>query len=183
MNSEPSPPCPCRHLLLTLWLPLLYRSMSIQWDHQSRIRRNLRDSSLPSRRLSLPKRPTPNTQLSRQPVSVLKSHAMMSLDIGSLRRREWRTQSHVSSDQGTHQVRSLRIIVHQRWRNNNAWAGTWQSWIHVNLTFYDPRRLDPKTVSWLKSNMDPIFGYPNIVRFSWQTCKTLLETSGKTVRW
>ncbi|KAG0002447.1 Ribonuclease H2 subunit A [Entomortierella chlamydospora] len=42
---------------------------------------------------------------------------------------------------------------------------------------------DPKTVSWLKSNMDPIFGYPNIVRFSWQTCKTLLETSGKTVRW
>ncbi|KAF9354727.1 DNA replication licensing factor mcm8 [Mortierella sp. AD094] len=42
---------------------------------------------------------------------------------------------------------------------------------------------DPKTVSWLKSNMDPIFGYPNIVRFSWQTCKTLLDTSGKTVRW
>ncbi|KAF9432817.1 DNA replication licensing factor mcm8 [Entomortierella beljakovae] len=42
---------------------------------------------------------------------------------------------------------------------------------------------DPKTVAWLKANMDPIFGYPNIVRFSWQTCKTLLETSGKTVRW
>lgn len=42
---------------------------------------------------------------------------------------------------------------------------------------------DPKTVSWLKASMDPIFGYPNIVRFSWATCKTLLETSGKTVRW
>ncbi|GJJ68591.1 ribonuclease H2 subunit A [Entomortierella parvispora] len=42
---------------------------------------------------------------------------------------------------------------------------------------------DPKTVSWLKANIDPIFGYPNIVRFSWATCKTLLETSGKTVRW
>ncbi|KAI1316076.1 Ribonuclease H2 subunit A [Mortierella claussenii] len=42
---------------------------------------------------------------------------------------------------------------------------------------------DPKTVAWLKSSMDPIFGYPNIVRFSWQTCKTLLEASGKTVRW
>ncbi|KAF9951921.1 DNA replication licensing factor mcm8 [Mortierella alpina] len=42
---------------------------------------------------------------------------------------------------------------------------------------------DPKTVSWLKSSMDPVFGYPNIVRFSWATCKTLLETSGKTVRW
>ncbi|KAF9557028.1 DNA replication licensing factor mcm8 [Mortierella alpina] len=42
---------------------------------------------------------------------------------------------------------------------------------------------DPKTVSWLKASMDPIFGYPNIVRFSWATCKSLLETSGKTVRW
>ncbi|KAI9239818.1 MAG: ribonuclease H-like domain-containing protein [Podila humilis] len=42
---------------------------------------------------------------------------------------------------------------------------------------------DPKTVSWLKKNMDPVFGYPNIVRFSWGTCKTLLETSGKPVRW
>ncbi|KAF9100773.1 Ribonuclease H2 subunit A [Mortierella sp. GBA35] len=42
---------------------------------------------------------------------------------------------------------------------------------------------DPKTKSWLKSNMDPIFGYPNIIRFSWQTCKTLLDESGKTVRW
>ncbi|KAF9577251.1 Ribonuclease H2 subunit A [Lunasporangiospora selenospora] len=42
---------------------------------------------------------------------------------------------------------------------------------------------DPKTVAWLKKNMDPIFGYPNIVRFSWATCKTLLETSGKPVSW
>ncbi|KAF9932708.1 Ribonuclease H2 subunit A [Linnemannia zychae] len=42
---------------------------------------------------------------------------------------------------------------------------------------------DPKTKSWLKENMDPIFGYPNIVRFSWATCKTSLDESGKTVRW
>ncbi|KAG0046936.1 Ribonuclease H2 subunit A [Gryganskiella cystojenkinii] len=42
---------------------------------------------------------------------------------------------------------------------------------------------DPKTVAWLKKNIDPIFGYPNIVRFSWATCKTLLETSGTAVRW
>ncbi|KAF9193575.1 Ribonuclease H2 subunit A [Haplosporangium sp. Z 767] len=42
---------------------------------------------------------------------------------------------------------------------------------------------DPKTKAWLRSNMDPIFGYPNIVRFSWETCKTLLETSGTSVRW
>ncbi|KAF9975032.1 Ribonuclease H2 subunit A [Actinomortierella ambigua] len=42
---------------------------------------------------------------------------------------------------------------------------------------------DPKTVQWLKKNMDPIFGYPNIVRFSWGTCKTLLDAHGTAVRW
>ncbi|KAF9162216.1 Ribonuclease H2 subunit A [Actinomortierella ambigua] len=41
----------------------------------------------------------------------------------------------------------------------------------------------PKTVQWLKKNMDPVFGYPNIVRFSWGTCKTLLDASGTAVRW
>jgi len=54
---------------------------------------------------------------------------------------------------------------------------------NANTTFTLQTIVDPKTVSWLKANIDPIFGYPNIVRFSWATCKTLLETSGKTVRW
>ncbi|CEH16147.1 ribonuclease h2 subunit a [Ceraceosorus bombacis] len=34
---------------------------------------------------------------------------------------------------------------------------------------------DPKTVAFLNRTMDPVFGYPGIVRFSWATVKTLME--------
>lgn len=35
---------------------------------------------------------------------------------------------------------------------------------------------DPKTKVWLKQSQMPLFGWPTeIVRFSWQTCKTLLD--------
>lgn len=33
---------------------------------------------------------------------------------------------------------------------------------------------DPKTKSWLRQNMDPFYGFPETVRHSWQTVKTLL---------
>lgn len=36
--------------------------------------------------------------------------------------------------------------------------------------------IDPITCKWLKYSMDPIFGWPyEIVRYSWQTAKDLLE--------
>ncbi|CAD7697566.1 unnamed protein product [Ostreobium quekettii] len=42
---------------------------------------------------------------------------------------------------------------------------------------------DPTTKAWLRNNLDPVFGYPNAVRFSWQTCERLLESEGTTVLW
>ncbi|ORX95772.1 hypothetical protein K493DRAFT_260242 [Basidiobolus meristosporus CBS 931.73] len=42
---------------------------------------------------------------------------------------------------------------------------------------------DPKTVAWLQSNLDPVFGYPNIIRFSWSTCSRLLDSEGVKVAW
>ncbi|OLL26023.1 Ribonuclease H2 subunit A [Neolecta irregularis DAH-3] len=35
---------------------------------------------------------------------------------------------------------------------------------------------DPKTVAWLKENMDPVFGWDDQVRYSWGTAKQLLDT-------
>jgi ribonuclease H2 subunit A len=32
---------------------------------------------------------------------------------------------------------------------------------------------DPKTIEWLQKNWDVVFGYPNIVRFSWSTFDTI----------
>ncbi|KAF9066626.1 ribonuclease H2 subunit A [Rhodocollybia butyracea] len=42
---------------------------------------------------------------------------------------------------------------------------------------------DPKTQAWLKTGLDPIFGFPKVVRFSWTTVKILLEKEGHAVQW
>ena len=31
--------------------------------------------------------------------------------------------------------------------------------------------------------MDPVFGFPGLVRFSWKTCTTLLDTTGSKLEW
>ncbi len=34
---------------------------------------------------------------------------------------------------------------------------------------------DPITKDWLAAHGDPVFGFPNIVRFSWGTCTPMLD--------
>ena len=36
---------------------------------------------------------------------------------------------------------------------------------------------------WLKSAVDPVFGFPKLVRFSWTTVKTLLDKEAAAVKW
>ncbi|KAF5341992.1 hypothetical protein D9611_001530 [Ephemerocybe angulata] len=42
---------------------------------------------------------------------------------------------------------------------------------------------DPNTVKWLKGAIDPIFGFPKLVRFSWTTVKVLLDKQAAAVKW
>ncbi|KAL0061918.1 hypothetical protein AAF712_011202 [Marasmius tenuissimus] len=42
---------------------------------------------------------------------------------------------------------------------------------------------DPKTQAWLKDSLEPTFGFPKVVRFSWTTVKVLLEKEGHQVQW
>ena len=42
---------------------------------------------------------------------------------------------------------------------------------------------DPKTTTWLSENLDPLFGFPDIIRFSWSTCDKLIESKGTSVTW
>lgn len=42
---------------------------------------------------------------------------------------------------------------------------------------------DPRTVAYLKENLDPVFGYKGIVRFSWATVKVLLDKQAVECRW
>jgi ribonuclease H2 subunit A len=42
---------------------------------------------------------------------------------------------------------------------------------------------DPVTKQWLEKNVSPIFGYPSMVRFSWSTCTTIMDTQCVDVLW
>jgi len=42
---------------------------------------------------------------------------------------------------------------------------------------------DPLTVAWLKKNMDPVFGYGSVVRFSWSSCDRILQDRAVAVEW
>lgn len=43
---------------------------------------------------------------------------------------------------------------------------------------------DPTTKKWLTENFDPVFGYPNIVRFSWSTTKNNMKAKGAyPIKW
>ncbi|XP_028679191.1 ribonuclease H2 subunit A [Erpetoichthys calabaricus] len=42
---------------------------------------------------------------------------------------------------------------------------------------------DPKTKEWLAKYMDPVFGYPQFVRFSWSTAQSILDSKAVPVHW
>ncbi|XP_053211040.1 ribonuclease H2 subunit A-like [Panonychus citri] len=42
---------------------------------------------------------------------------------------------------------------------------------------------DPKTKAFLQKNMDPVFGYPSFVRFSWSTADSILESKAIECEW
>lgn len=42
---------------------------------------------------------------------------------------------------------------------------------------------DPKTKEWLTKHLDPVFGYPQFVRFSWSTAQTILDSKAAPVLW
>lgn len=42
---------------------------------------------------------------------------------------------------------------------------------------------DQTTKRWLREHMDPVFGFPGLVRFSWKTSHTLLENNGSKLDW
>ncbi|XP_025018071.1 ribonuclease H2 subunit A isoform X2 [Tetranychus urticae] len=42
---------------------------------------------------------------------------------------------------------------------------------------------DPKTKAFLQNNLDPVFGFPSFVRFSWSTANEILESKAIECEW
>ncbi|KAJ1570067.1 Ribonuclease H2 subunit A [Nowakowskiella sp. JEL0078] len=53
----------------------------------------------------------------------------------------------------------------------------------INRDFGSGYPSDPNTTSWLKKNCDNIFGFPQLIRFSWSTTEKLLEKLAIPVKW
>nr|XP_014342782.1 PREDICTED: ribonuclease H2 subunit A [Latimeria chalumnae] len=53
----------------------------------------------------------------------------------------------------------------------------------INLEYGSGYPNDPKTKEWLAKYLDPVFGYPQFVRFSWSTAQTILDSKAAPVHW
>ena len=42
---------------------------------------------------------------------------------------------------------------------------------------------DANTKKWLRTNIDPIFGFPSVIRFSWKTTTALLDDNAVPAVW
>lgn len=64
-----------------------------------------------------------------------------------------------------------------------------QSWVYeeknkeFSREFGSGYTSDPITRIFLKNSFDKVFGYPNIVRFSWETAKQMIKVEGYKVQW
>eukprot|EP00002_Diphylleia_rotans_P040319 TRINITY_DN9528_c0_g1_i2.p1 TRINITY_DN9528_c0_g1~~TRINITY_DN9528_c0_g1_i2.p1 ORF type:complete len:295 (+),score=53.93 TRINITY_DN9528_c0_g1_i2:83-967(+) len=58
-----------------------------------------------------------------------------------------------------------------------------ESGIKIDDNFGSGYPSDPATVRWLQGNIDPVFGFPSLIRFSWQTCDRILEKDCVSVTW
>ncbi|XP_061083308.1 ribonuclease H2 subunit A [Conger conger] len=64
----------------------------------------------------------------------------------------------------------------------NSWKFV-EDLVDVDLKYGSGYPNDPKTKSWLQKYLDPVFGYPQFVRFSWSTTRTLLDDKAVAVHW
>lgn len=42
---------------------------------------------------------------------------------------------------------------------------------------------DPNTQQWLRNNVDQVFGFPSVLRFSWKTAEVILHKAAVDVHW
>jgi ribonuclease H2 subunit A len=55
--------------------------------------------------------------------------------------------------------------------------------LSLSMKFGSGYTSDPVTKQWLNSNIDHVFGYPTVTRFSWSTTQKLLDRAAVRVLW
>jgi ribonuclease H2 subunit A len=65
----------------------------------------------------------------------------------------------------------------------NAWVFKEQGLPSLSTHFGSGYPSDPKTKTWMQENVDKVFGFPSVVRFSWKPCQRIMEKSAVQVNW
>ena len=68
-------------------------------------------------------------------------------------------------------------------RNDSKAESTSKSVLFTSVPVGSGYPGDEVTKSWLQRVIDPVFGFPSLVRFSWQTCQTILEEKAIKLIW
>ncbi|KAI9202596.1 ribonuclease-like protein H2 large subunit [Polychytrium aggregatum] len=55
--------------------------------------------------------------------------------------------------------------------------------LSISKNFGSGYPADPNTVAWMKDSTDPVFGFPQVARFSWSTCENYLQDNAVAVEW
>jgi len=71
---------------------------------------------------------------------------------------------------GTYPIVSAASIVAKVTRDKILEEWKFKENLNIDHNFGCGYPADELTKSWLVKNQDPLFGFPSIVRFSWQTC-------------
>ena len=148
---------------------MLLQSLLILWAPQKNIKLNCQHCSLESK-LQFLKRLIQSIQLSVLLVSVLRYPEIMHWKIGILENHHLKHCSKMKNNYhggvGTLQVNCFLMLFDGK---TGITEGFW--------------KLDPTTKKFLAENVDPIFGFPQLVRFSWSTVGLILKTKGVKVEW
>lgn len=62
-------------------------------------------------------------------------------------------------------------------------SGTKLHYLRVLCISNERTPADPKTQAWLRDAVEPTFGFPSLVRFSWATVKVALDKNAHAVKW
>ncbi|KAI9324064.1 ribonuclease H2 [Zopfochytrium polystomum] len=87
----------------------------------------------------------------------------------------------------------IRDCVVRRWRFteddflresiSRTFGSGYPSGATTTIRLIITQTIRPKHTKWLKENLDPVFGYPSIIRFSWSTAAKMMQDRGIPVHW
>lgn len=83
----------------------------------------------------------------------------------------------------TYPIVSAASICAKVSRDHAIRAWRFREEVDIGTEFGSGYPTDPVTKNWLSANVDTVFGFPRLVRFSWSTSEQILQSKALAVEW